>query len=69
MSLLHYNKVFVLAPNKFASGGPELSHQLVDYLRNKGVDASIVYVTNRTKGVRRSLVLLSLNHIRNTILP
>lgn len=52
MSLLHYNKVFVLAPNKFASGGPELSHQLVDYLRNKGVDASIVYVTNPDEGCK-----------------
>lgn len=44
MSLLHYKKVFVLAPNQYTSGGPELAHQLVDYLRNKGKEAYVVYV-------------------------
>jgi hypothetical protein len=44
MSLLHYDKIFVVAPYKYVSGGPELAHQLVDYLRNKGRKAYIVYV-------------------------
>ena len=41
-----YNKIYVLAPFGYATGGVELSHQLVDYLRNKGESAYIVY----TKG-------------------
>lgn len=43
MGLLKYKKVYVMAPYHYASGGPELAHQLVDYLRNKGKDAYIVY--------------------------
>lgn len=39
-----YNKIYVFAPYKHATGGVELSHQLVDYLRNKGESAFIVYV-------------------------
>ena len=41
-----YKKIYVLAPFGHATGGVELAHQLVDYLRNKGEDAFIVY----TKG-------------------
>lgn len=41
-----YKKYFVLAPFNCVTGGVELAHQLVDYLRNKGEDAFIVY----TKG-------------------
>lgn len=48
MGLLRYNKVYVLAPYKYASGGPELSHQLVDYLRTKGRKAFIVYERHRS---------------------
>lgn len=44
MSLLYYKKIYVVAPYKYASGGPELAHQLVDYLRNKGREAYIVYI-------------------------
>lgn len=43
MGLLKYKKVYVMAPYHYASGGPELAHQLVDYLRNKGKEAYIVY--------------------------
>lgn len=38
-----YNKIYVVAPYNHATGGVELSHQLVDYLRNKNEDAYIVY--------------------------
>lgn len=38
-----YKKYFVLAPFGCDTGGVELAHQLVDYLRNKGEDAFIVY--------------------------
>lgn len=41
-----YNKIYVLAPYKYTTGGVELSHQLVDYLRNKNQDAYIVYIEN-----------------------
>lgn len=47
MGLLKYKKIYVMAPYHFTSGGPELSHQLVDYLRNNGRDAYIIY--NRGK--------------------
>lgn len=43
---MKYNKIYVLAPNKYATGGVELSHQLVDYLRNHEEDAYIVYINN-----------------------
>lgn len=39
-----FNKIYVLAPYGHATGGVELAHQLVDYLRNHGSDAYIVYV-------------------------
>ena len=39
-----YNKIYVVAPYNHATGGVELSHQLVDYLRNKNENAYIVYV-------------------------
>lgn len=41
-----YNKIYVLAPYKYTTGGVELSHQLVDYLRNKNQEAYIVYIEN-----------------------
>lgn len=40
-----YNKIYVLAPFGHATGGVELAHQLVDYLRNKDETAYIVYAT------------------------
>lgn len=36
-------KVFVPCPSKIVSGGAELLHQLVDFLRNNGVEAYIYY--------------------------
>lgn len=30
-----YNKIYMLAPFGVATGGVELAHQLVDYLRNR----------------------------------
>lgn len=47
MGLLKYNKVYVMAPYHYSSGGPELAHQLVDYLRNKGEEAYIIYAKDR----------------------
>lgn len=46
MSLLHYKKVYVMAPYKYATGGVELAHQLVDYLREKGKEAYIFYISD-----------------------
>lgn len=46
-----YNKIYVLAPYKHATGGVELAHQLVDYLRNNNQQAYIVYVVY-IKGVQ-----------------
>ena len=42
-----YNKIYVLAPFGHATGGVELAHQLVDYLRNKNQDCFIVYVDKK----------------------
>lgn len=39
-----YNKIYVIAPYGGATGGVELCHQLVDYLRKKKQNVSIVYV-------------------------
>ena len=38
-----YNKIYVVAPYAHATGGVELSHQLVDFLRNNNQDAYIIY--------------------------
>lgn len=46
MALLQYKKVYVVAPYQYATGGVELAHQLVDYLRRKGKDAYIIYVVD-----------------------
>lgn len=54
MGLLKYNKVYVLAPYHYVSGGPELAHQLVDYLRSNGKEAYIVYV-NKGKLIKNDL--------------
>jgi hypothetical protein len=43
---MRFNKVYVVAPYAVATGGGELSHQLVDSLRNKGIDAYIAYTMN-----------------------
>lgn len=39
-----YRKIYVLSPFNYATGGVELAHQLVDYLREKNADAFIVYM-------------------------
>ena len=39
-----YDKIYVLAPYNHATGGIELAHQLVDYLRRKNKKAFICYV-------------------------
>ena len=39
-----YKNIYVFAPHGFATGGVELCHQLVDYLRNNGQSAYIVYI-------------------------
>lgn len=49
-----YRKIYVLAPYNHATGGVELSHQLVDYLRNTGEDAYIVYVKTNLEVVKDS---------------
>ena len=46
MALLKYKKVYVMAPYKYATGGVELSHQLVDYLRENGKEAYIFYISD-----------------------
>lgn len=43
---MKYNKVYVVAPYHYATGGVELAHQLVDYLRNKGQKAYLVFSKN-----------------------
>ena len=40
---MKYNKVYVIAPERTVTGGVELAHQLVDYLRTSGQEAYIVY--------------------------
>lgn len=37
------SKIYVFAPENLITGGPELLHQLVDYLTRKGKEAYIVY--------------------------
>lgn len=46
-----YKKIYVLAPFNHSTGGVELAHQLVDYLRNKNAEAYIVYVNKDAKQV------------------
>lgn len=43
-----YRKIYVLAPAGKATGGVELSHQLVDYLNRNGCEAYIVYVNGNS---------------------
>lgn len=38
-----YNKIYVVAPYAYATGGVELSHQLVNFLRSNNQNAYIVY--------------------------
>ncbi|WDT68102.1 hypothetical protein [Cloacibacterium sp. TD35] len=37
------NKIYVLCPANYQTGGTELAHQLVDYLNKKGLQCYIVY--------------------------
>lgn len=41
-----YNKVYILAPYNYHTGGVELAHQLIHKLNNLGQEAYIVYVEN-----------------------
>lgn len=43
LNMCKYKNIYVIAPFNYATGGVELCHQLVDYLRNKGQKAYIVY--------------------------
>ena len=42
----NFEKIYVLAPYNFATGGVELAHQLVDIINNNGGNGFIVYVDN-----------------------
>lgn len=44
-------KIFVQCPAGACTGGAELLHQIVDYLRNKGKDAYIVYYGPKSKTI------------------
>mgnify|MGYP006972501665 FL=1 len=48
-----YKKVYVVAPFGHCTGGVELAHQLVDYLRNKQVEAYIVYAEKGEKSISK----------------
>ena len=63
-----FNKVYVLAPYSFTTGGVELCHQLVDYLRDNRYDAYIVYVVNGNTISNKQDITLSYNkyNIRTT---
>lgn len=39
-----YRNIYMLAPYNSTTGGIELGHQLIDYLRNKNENAFIVYI-------------------------
>ena len=41
-----YNKIYILAPYKIATGGVELAHQIIDFLRKKNLEAYVVYIEN-----------------------
>lgn len=45
------SRIYVFCPEKKETGGTELAHQLVDYLRNKLLDAYIVYVDTSTNSI------------------
>lgn len=48
-----YKKVYVVAPFGHCTGGVELAHQLVDYLRNKQIEAYIVYAEKGEKSISK----------------
>lgn len=39
-----YKKIYILAPYHKSTGGIELSHQLIDYLRNHNQEAYVIYI-------------------------
>ena len=41
-----YNKIFVLLPANYTTGGVELGHQLVDYLAKRSMPVYAVYIYN-----------------------
>lgn len=41
-----YKNIYVLLPHNYATGGVELAHQLVDYLRCSGMCCYAVYIEN-----------------------
>ena len=41
-----YKNIYVLLPHNYTTGGVELAHQLVDYLRRFGMSSYAVYVEN-----------------------
>lgn len=57
MGLLRYKKTYVLAPYHSATGGPELAHQLVDYLRNESKEAYIVYYLDNGETATENLTV------------
>lgn len=46
-----YKKIYVMTPFGHSTGGVELAHQLVDYLRSKKENAYIVYVGKDNKTI------------------
>lgn len=55
-------KIYVYCPGGIVSGGPELLHQLVDYLNNHGLDAYILYYSNKDKKQKFELPLAYKNY-------
>lgn len=41
-----FNKVFVLCPANYVTGGPDALHQIVFYLNGLGVNSTIAYIAD-----------------------
>jgi hypothetical protein len=55
IKLIASSKVYILS-HYSQTGGPELLHQLCDVLRGRGVDAYIVYVSDKRQFIRAEII-------------
>ena len=55
--LCDFSKIYVFSPSNAPTGGVELLHQLVDYLRKRNKDAYIYYYDNPQLGVLAAYTL------------
>lgn len=65
INISNNSKIYVFCPANLVTGGTELLHQLVDYLRNRNKSAYIYYYNKRSSSIPNSYKKYNIEKIMN----